>query len=148
VGAGRTLTYEVVHSIHCRGLCFRFYPTTGRFRRVRFTPALGFAGKKDLVNPTLQKKASKLDDFEMIKYVTGIRFHSLASVTTTLGWLKKHEIGLEEIIRVRAYFDPKEISLRKPNLKVHRFVSKMAMCFFLAPALLVFVVGYAPAWFS
>lgn len=104
-------------------------------------------GKKDFVNPTLQKEASKLDDFEKIKYVTGIRFHSLASVTTTLGWLKKHEIGLEELIRVRAYFDPKEISLRKPNLKGHRFVSKMAMCLFLASALLVFVVNYAPAWF-
>lgn len=104
-------------------------------------------GKKDFVNPTLQKEASKLDDFEKIKYVTGIRFHSLASATTTLGWLKEHEIGLEELIRVRAYFDPKEISLRQPNLKGHRFVSKVAMCLFLASALLVFVVSYAPAWF-
>lgn len=104
-------------------------------------------GKKDFVNPTLQKEASKLDDFEKIKYVTGIRFRSMASVTTTLVWLKKHQIGLEELIRVRTYFDPKEISLSLPSLKGHRFVSKMAMCLFLASALLVFAVSFAPAWF-
>lgn len=104
-------------------------------------------GKKDFVNPTLQKEASKLDDFEKIKYVTGIRFRSMASVTMTLGWLKKHEIGLEELIRVRAYFDPKDISLKLPSLKGHHFVSKMAMCLFLGSTLLVFAVSYAPAWF-
>lgn len=104
-------------------------------------------GKKDFTNTTLQKEVSKLDDFEKIKYVTGIRFHNLASVTTTLEWLKKHKIGLEELIRVRTYFDPKENSLRLPSLKKHRFVSKIAMFLFLASTLLVFAVSYAPAWF-
>ncbi|MGC8117369.1 DUF6216 family protein [Metapseudomonas otitidis] len=105
-------------------------------------------GKKDFLNPKLQKEASKLDDFEKIKYMTGIRFHNFASVTTTLAWLKRHEIGLEELIRVRSYFDPKKNSLRSPKLKWRRFFSKITVSFFFASALLIFVASYGPAWLS
>ncbi|AOE88111.1 DUF6216 family protein [Pseudomonas sp. TCU-HL1] len=104
-------------------------------------------GKKDFENSFLQGESNRLDDFEKIKYVTGIRFKSLANVMATLDWLKDREIGLEELIRARTHFIPQDISIRLPNVGRWNAFSNVTMVMFVVSALLVLLVSFSPAWF-
>ncbi|UCJ17116.1 DUF6216 family protein [Pseudomonas sp. MM211] len=77
-------------------------------------------GKKDYQNTMLQNEYSQLSDHEKFNYSTGIRFPSQRKITEALVWLHERGIGLEEVVRVRRFFNPSLISFDKPCLLGYR----------------------------
>lgn len=75
-------------------------------------------GKKNYDNHELQSESLKLSDYEKFNYNTGIRFPSYQSISKTLEWLRSTDIELEEIIRIKSYFNSHKIEIRKPRTKI------------------------------
>ncbi|WP_160286611.1 DUF6216 family protein [Pseudomonas knackmussii] len=89
-------------------------------------------GKKDFHSPLLQNEYNQLSDHEKFNYSTGIRFQSQIKINETLSWLQEHNIGLEEIVKIRKFFNSKDISIRKPWLPGHNFTAILTTLLFTA----------------
>ncbi|WP_444436501.1 DUF6216 family protein [Pseudomonas sp. A6] len=101
-------------------------------------------GKKSFHNQEFANELEKVSDHEKFNYKTGIRFPSHKKAEETLSWLRKNSIGLEELIKIRTYFDQKEISIRRPSLKSHNFFWKFAMAIFIFTSA-IFLASWTPA---
>lgn len=101
-------------------------------------------GKKSFHNQEFANELEKVSDHEKFNYKTGIRFPSHRKAEETLSWLRQKDIGLEELIKIRTYFNQKEISIRQPSLKTYNFFWKLAVTFFIITSL-VFLASWPPA---
>lgn len=101
-------------------------------------------GKKDYCDPALQAEYDRLSDHEKFNYSTGIRFQSQSKITETLAWLQERKIGLEEVVRVRGFFDANNISFKKPQLPAYNITNRITISLF-AGATFVFLVSALPA---
>ncbi len=100
-------------------------------------------GKKDYNDAVLQNEYDRLSDHEKFNYSTGIRFPSQAKISETLAWLHEHKIGLEEVVRVKRFFDAKSVSFKKPWTRTRKAVSLVTIFLFLC-ATLVFLLSALP----
>lgn len=74
-------------------------------------------GKRDYQCPVLQAESDKLSDHEKFTYNTGIRFQNRHKIEEALQWMETQKIGIEEVVRTKAFFDPRDLSFRKPKLQ-------------------------------
>lgn len=79
-------------------------------------------GKRDYKCPALQAESDKLSDHEKFTYNTGIRFQSHDKIEEALKWMETQNIGIEEVVRAKAFFDPRNLSFRKPKLDRYRYL--------------------------
>lgn len=93
-------------------------------------------GKKDFHDPSLQDEHHRLSDFEKYNYSRGIRFQSYKKIEETRLWLQEAGIGIEELVRVKGYFNSKDISIRLPNILAHKILNRTTLTMFLAGAVL------------
>lgn len=101
-------------------------------------------GKKEYYDPILKNEYDRLSDHEKFNYNTGIRFSSQAKILEVLAWLKEREIGLEEVVRVRGFFDVNNIKFIKPRTRTRNAVSLVTILLFLC-ATLIFIISSLPA---
>jgi hypothetical protein len=92
-------------------------------------------GKKDFHDPSLQDEHHRLSDFEKYNYSRGIRFQSYKKIEKTRLWLQEHDIGIEELVRVKGYFNCKDISIKAPNIVAHKILNRVTFTMFLVGAL-------------
>jgi hypothetical protein len=74
-------------------------------------------GSKEFKDESLNAHWMEIRDLESFKYKTGIRFANYKKLRETLDWLDRNDISLVELIKVRRYFDPKEVRMRDPQLE-------------------------------
>jgi len=94
-------------------------------------------GKKDFHDPSLQDEHHRLSDYEKYNYSRGIRFQSYKKIEETRVWLQEHDIGIEELVRVKGYFNSTDISIKTPSIIAHRIVNRVTLTMFLVGALFV-----------
>lgn len=102
-------------------------------------------GRAQFHNKTLQAEQTRIVDYERFKYKTGIRFTSYNNITDTRAWLREHNVGIEELMQVRKYFNCSDVSLREPNLKKVNNREQLALTFFAAGALVFLLMGMPAA---
>lgn len=101
-------------------------------------------GKAQFHNKTLQAEQTRIVDYDRFKYKTGIKFTSYNNICETRTWLRKHNLGIEELMQVRKYFDCHAIALRQPDLHKANCRKKNALTFFVFGAAAFLILG-APA---
>ncbi|EPH1498398.1 DUF6216 family protein [Pseudomonas aeruginosa] len=84
-------------------------------------------GKRDYQCPVLQAESDKLSDHEKFTYNTGIRFQNRHKIEETLQWMETQKIGIEEVVRAKAFFDPRDLSFRKPKLNRYRYLHNLSI---------------------
>lgn len=89
-------------------------------------------GKKDYQCASLQAESDKLSDHEKFIYNTGIRFQSLHKIAETLKWLDAQKIGIEEVVRAKAFFNPKDLTFRKPKLNRYGYAHSLSIWLIVA----------------
>lgn len=84
-------------------------------------------GKKDYQCQSLQAESNKLSDHEKFTYNTGIRFQSIQKTEEALTWLASQNIGIEEVVRAKVFFNPKDLSFRKPKLNHYSYAHNFSI---------------------
>lgn len=84
------------------------------FIRERIWRILG--GRRSFYRKEFQDEWQRLCDLEKFNYSTGIRVSSHDRAIELISWLRERDIHLEELVRVRKYFNSKTFCLRKPCL--------------------------------
>jgi hypothetical protein len=115
---------------------------SGSFFRDRIWRILG--GRKEFSDPALNELCSQLRDYEKFNYNTGIKFRSQKKISETLQWLRDHDIGLEEIIRIKSYFNSNKIEISRPLLLGYNVAHWASIVFFIV-ASTVFMASSLPA---
>lgn len=101
-------------------------------------------GKKEYYDPILKNEYDRLSDHEKFNYNTGIRFSSQANIREVLAWLQERKIGLEEVVKVRGFFDVNNIKFIRPRTRARNAVSLVFIFLFLC-ATLIFLLSSLPA---
>lgn len=98
-------------------------------------------GKAQFHSKALQAEQTRIVDYERFKYKTGIRFTSYNNISETRAWLREHNLGIEELMQIRRYFDCQTIALRQPDLHKADKRKKNALAFFVFGAVAFLVLG-------
>ncbi|UUY07732.1 DUF6216 family protein [Pseudomonas sp. J452] len=101
-------------------------------------------GKKDFHDPSLQDEHHRLSDFEKYNYSRGIRFQSYKKIEEARLWLQERDIGMEELVRVKSYFNSNDVSIRAPRIISHKLLNRAMLVMFLFGAA-VTAIAQAPA---
>ena len=101
-------------------------------------------GKKDFHDPTLQEEHNKLSDFEKFNYCSGIRFQSHKRIGETKKWLEEHGIGIEELVRVRGYYNCKNPGINPPRIIRYQIVFGAMLALFIFGTAIA-SIGQVPA---
>ena len=74
-------------------------------------------GSKNVSDKRIDNAWQKVYDFYSIRLRTGIKFSSNLNIVQSIDFIEKHGLGLEQIISIRKYFNPKTCEIRDPNVK-------------------------------
>lgn len=96
-----------------------------------------FFGKTKFKSWELNKAWERVEEYERLVFSTGIRFHSYENAIETIKWLSSKRIGLEELIKVKRFFDCYKVEMLRPKVRV-RGVVMWLFFIFLSLSVVIF----------